>query len=84
MTKRSDLTEAEKEVVDLCRNSERPFITTMEVAEKFSITQQAAHRRLSILHDDGVFNRAKVGAGAVVWWLECQAPSSSDISAASC
>jgi hypothetical protein len=79
----SELPEAEKEVVSLCRDSERPFITTRDVAERFEITQQAAYERLSRLSDRGIVHRSKVGSRAVVWWLnDAYAPSSE--SPASC
>jgi Mn-dependent DtxR family transcriptional regulator len=84
MPDESELTEVEQEVVELCRDSDRPFITTMDVADEFQITQQAAYNRLSRLHDDGWIKREKIGSGGNVWWLDDRRHSSLGSAPASC
>jgi Fic family protein len=60
---------SDAEIISAFQDSEDAFLTAAEVAEKFDITQQAAHSRLAGLHERGVLHRKKAGARAVGWWL---------------
>lgn len=62
-------TVADAELIRFFVESDDPVLTVMDVAERFDITQQAAHQRLTNLHEDDILNRRKVGGRAVVWWL---------------
>lgn len=56
-------------IVELIESSGEPVVTAVEVAKHFGFTQQAAHHRLMKLYDEGVLDRKKAGARAVVWWI---------------
>lgn len=58
-----------EEVEQLFRNLDCPVMTTSDVSEAFGISQQAAHKRLSKLHQMEKIKRKTVGANAVVWWF---------------
>lgn len=60
---------SDSEIISEFQDNEAAFLTAAEVAERFDITQQAAHSRLSDLHERGVLERKKAGARAVGWWL---------------
>lgn len=57
------------EVLQAFEDADEPVLTAPMIAEKFDITQQAAHRKLSQMNEDGYLNRMKVGGRAVVWWV---------------
>lgn len=61
---------SDEEILDVFRESEDPVLTSVELAEQFDITQQAAYNRLSNLVGSGEIERKKVGGKAVVWWLD--------------
>ena len=64
------LTESQKELIELFRDTEEPVLTATEIAETFHISQQAAYDRLKRLEESGTLNKKEVGSRAVVWWLE--------------
>lgn len=47
-----------------------PAITAPELAERVDMSKQEANKRLRELADDGYIRRRKVGAHAVVYWLD--------------
>jgi hypothetical protein len=51
-------------------NAERPFQAAGDVAEHFDIDRSQAYRRLQRMSDDGELRKEKVGARAVVWWID--------------
>lgn len=56
-------------ILELIQNVDEPVVTAIDVANHFGFTQQAAHQRLSKLHEEGKLDRKKAGARAVVWWI---------------
>lgn len=57
-------------VLDMMEDVDSPVVTAPEVAEEFDITQQAAYEKLRRLNSTGEIKRKKVGAKAVVWFLD--------------
>lgn len=61
---------SDERILDVFRRSVRPFQTASDVADRFDIARQSAHRRLQSLYEEGRLNKETVGAHAVVWWLQ--------------
>ncbi len=59
----------DKEVREFLERNRKPFVTTTNVAEDLGVTRQYAHDRLTELVNNGEIERTKVGAKAVVWWV---------------
>lgn len=59
---------SDEEILKAFDDTEDAVLTAVEVADRFNITQQAAHSRLASLHDEGKLKRKKAGSRAVVWW----------------
>lgn len=57
-------------VMELFERSSDPVLTTMEVANEFDISQQAAYEKLSNLVEDAEIERKKVGARGLVWYID--------------
>jgi predicted ArsR family transcriptional regulator len=70
----SQLRDTRAELLAAFAETDDPVLTAPEVADRLSITQQAAHKKLQTAHNDGDVQRKKVGASAVVWWCECDVP----------
>lgn len=62
-------TVSDENIIKYFSQFDEPVLTSMDIAEAFDISQQAAHSRLSNLHEEGILKRRKVGGRAVVWWL---------------
>lgn len=58
----------QSELLQVYEQLEWPVITAMDVADALGITQQAAYAKLDSAHENGEFERRKVGSRAVVWW----------------
>jgi len=58
------------EILRLVQTADRPFTTASEVADRAGMVRQTAHKHLQRLHDEGKIEKKKVGAHAVIWWLE--------------
>jgi len=52
---------------------DRPFATSTDVAERFDMSRQCAHRRLQQLHEAGEIEKYKPGR-SVIWWSEGAPP----------
>jgi len=66
---RGKQTVSDADIVGAFRSNEAPFLTAIELAEKFGMTRQWAHNRLQTLHEAGEINRKKAGPRNVIWWL---------------
>jgi len=55
----------DKQIIDVLRNSDEPFLFTGEVADEIEMTRQGAHRRLKELASDGetCVRAPKAGSG---------------------
>lgn len=62
--------ELSSELREVFEKTDDPALSAVEVAAELEISQQAAHRKLMYQHQAGNVARKKVGARAVVWWLE--------------
>jgi Mn-dependent DtxR family transcriptional regulator len=58
-----------EDVLKVMRESDQPFLTAGEIVQEVDVTRKTVHDRLEELHENGVVNKKKVGARAVVWWL---------------
>jgi len=58
------------EIKDVISSHQDRAVTAAEVAERLEVTPQAALQRLDKLSERGEVVKKKVGARAVVWWLE--------------
>lgn len=56
------------DVLSYMRSVDSPVVTVAEVADALDCSTEAARQKLTKLTDDGVVERKKVGAKAVVWW----------------
>ena len=61
-------TVTDDEVVQYLVESPERVLTTAEVAEGLDVSRRTAHRRLSMLADEGRVGRKDVGARGAVWW----------------
>lgn len=50
--------------------SSYPVVTVRDVADALDCSGETARRKLNQLHDEGEVERRKVGATAVVWWVD--------------
>lgn len=57
------------EIIQFMRESDRPFITSTDLAEEAEIARQNAYRRLQRLHEAGRIEKYKAGGSAVCWWV---------------
>jgi len=60
----------DEELLDIIREASDPFVTASEVGEAAGVTRQTAHQRLQQLRDDERIRKKKIGASAVIWWIE--------------
>jgi hypothetical protein len=67
-----------EDVIAAIQRSDTPVVTAKEVGESLGCTSEAARRKLIALLDEGVVERRKVGAGAVIWWLVEDDPALDD------
>lgn len=59
---------SDEELVAEFRQSEEPYLTASELAERVSMTRQGVHDRLMELYEADVIDRKKTGR-TVGWWL---------------
>jgi len=59
----------DKQIIDVLRNSDEPFLFTGEVADEIEMTRQGAHRRLKELATDEETCVRKKGTDATIWWV---------------
>lgn len=58
-----------KDMINMMRHHEDPFLTLGEITEELGMSKGAVHIRLQELCDRNKMRRKNVGAWAVVWWL---------------
>ncbi|RBI60309.1 hypothetical protein DMJ13_18400 [halophilic archaeon] len=56
-------------VLTAMQNASDPVVTAKELSERLDCSSEAARQKLTQLHEQGVIERRKVGAGAVIWWV---------------
>jgi predicted ArsR family transcriptional regulator len=59
----------DEEIVAEVRKHPDEVVTAGDIADQIDMTSAGVLQRLNQLHEDGVVTRKKVGARAVVWWL---------------
>lgn len=60
-----------------------PVLTAPELADRLGVTQQAAHKKLSRLYENGFVEKKDAGSNAVVWWLTPEGKTAYDQSSES-
>lgn len=60
----------DEEYLEAVRARPEPFATASDVAERVGCTRQNAHKHLDRLAGDGRIKKKKIGANAVVWWVD--------------
>jgi len=70
VSKATETEQFDAELTSVFEECDDPVLTAVEVADELGISQQAAHARLTSAHENGVIERKKTGARAVVWWVE--------------
>ena len=59
------------QVFQFVREHRRPFVTSREVAERFSsVSRRTINNRLNTLHERGQLGKRKIGARSVVWYIQ--------------
>lgn len=61
---------SDQDILKVFDAADEPVLTSSEVVDALAadISRQAVNARLSRMHDDGLVDRKKSGARAVVWW----------------
>ena len=59
-----------EDVREAVREGADPISTTGDVAEALGISTESARSKLTELYEQGRIERRKVGAAAVVWWVD--------------
>ena len=60
----------DSDIKGVIRSHQDRAVTVGEVADELDVTPQAALQRLDELNERGEVVKKKVGARAVVWWLD--------------
>lgn len=68
-------------VLRAMREASDPVVTAKELSERLDCSSEAARQKLVQLHDQGLIERRKVGAGAVIWWIDEDTAEPSGINA---
>lgn len=58
----------DKRIIEEFEETEEPYLTASELAERLSMTRQGIHERLLKLYESGELDRKKTGR-TVGWWL---------------
>lgn len=58
----------DKRIIEEFEETEEPYLTASELAERLSMTRQGIHERLLELYESGELDRKKTGR-TVGWWL---------------
>ncbi|GAA0242388.1 HTH domain-containing protein [Haladaptatus pallidirubidus] len=66
-------------VLRAMREASDPVVTAKELSERLDCSSEAVRQKLVQLHDQGLIERRKVGAGAVIWWIDDDAAEPSGI-----
>ncbi|SEP07929.1 HTH domain-containing protein [Halogranum amylolyticum] len=65
----TELTTAEA-VLKVLETSDDPVMTAKEIADQLEVSRDTVGRKLAQLSEEGKVRQKKVGARAVVWWIE--------------
>ncbi len=68
-------------VLRAMREASDPVVTAKELSERLDYSSEAARQKLVQLHEQGLIERRKVGAGAVIWWIDEDTTEPSGINA---
>jgi DNA-binding Lrp family transcriptional regulator len=60
----------DKDILQALQEHREPVATASEVAEVLGVSSETVRRRLTTLHEADRVGRKKVGARAVVWWVD--------------
>lgn len=60
---------SDRAILDLFAETDAPFLTAPEIAERFGVSRQAITYRLKRMHEEGLVERKEAGSSAVVWWV---------------
>lgn len=66
---RAQLMATTENVLAYLKETQDPAVSSTEVADQFDITQQAAYEKLQKMYENGKIGKKKIGARAVVWYL---------------
>ena len=58
------------DVREAVRDGPDPVSTTGDVAAVFNISSESARGKLNELHEQGRIERRKIGARAIIWWVQ--------------
>lgn len=58
-----------KEILDVFRRSNDPFLIASEVADELTVGRRAVYKRLEQLAEEGYLGRKKIGGRGTGWWL---------------
>ncbi len=59
-----------EDVRDAVRDGPDPVSTTGDIAAVFDISSESARGKLTELHEQGRIERRKIGARAIIWWVQ--------------
>ncbi|RXK47021.1 hypothetical protein EAF64_17950 [Halorientalis pallida] len=69
-TKGPDPTVSDRELIDAIAKAAEPFATAGGVAERVGLSDWRVRQRLERLGERGELNRARVGGGPWIYWLD--------------
>ena len=58
------------DVREAVRDGPDPVSTTGDAAEVLDISSESARGKLTELHEQGRIERRKIGARAIIWWVQ--------------
>ena len=59
---------SDEQLIEEFRDTDEPYLTASELADRLSMTRQGVHSRLMDLYKQGTIERKKTGR-TVGWWL---------------
>jgi len=66
---RGKLTVSDEQIIAFVDDEEAPFVFPIEVADRFNLTYQWAHKRLTALVEGGELRRKEAGPQSIIYYL---------------
>jgi len=72
---------SEQDILKVFDDTEEPFLTASEVADRLPISREAVHYRLERMREKDLVGKKKTGARSVGWWAKVAPRLDPDVAA---